>query len=254
MRTNINTTSNVEAVRTSRPTPIDSVDHGELVRSAFHEAGHAVAHVGLLGEVCYEVSAFAEPTLTYDDRGRAMTVMGLCQTSFGNQPPELTVQELLYCPERAPRAFARAVNRVFSCAAGPFAQAELLGDGDLFDEVFFPDGGDGDLKHAHDALLPFFAYEIERWDVLGRIWCRTREIMRQPKVWAAVEDVACELIGLEGRQALDGEIVHAIIGCDLHGRSLRMRPIIPAKWDGEVNLSLISTDTLKPDDAPRHCG
>lgn len=208
----------------------------QLTQSAYHEAGHAVAHVGLLGEVCYDVRAFAEPTLTYDDRGRAMTVMGLCQTSFGSQPPELTVQDLLDRPERAPIAFARAINRVFSCAAGPFAQAELVGGDDLFDE----DGGDGDLEHAQDALLSFYEDEGERWDVLDHVWRRTRDIMRRPQVWAAVEAVASQLIALGGREALDGDIVHRIVERHLGRRRFRTTAIIPVKWDGSVNRTLLS--------------
>lgn len=217
--------------------PLCDDEPDQLTQSAHHEAGHVVADVGLLGEFCYDVRAFAQPMLTYDRRDRPLTVMGLSQTSFGNQPPEWTVQDLLYRPEAARSKFARAVNRVFSAAAGPFAQAELLGDGDLFDEVCFPDGGEGDLEHADDALLPFFADDVERWDVLGRIWCRTARIMRRSAVWAAVEAVADELIRLGGREPLDGDIVHKII--NLRRRSLRTEPIIRVTWNGEINRSLI---------------
>ncbi|HYD86230.1 MAG TPA: hypothetical protein VEA80_02035 [Vitreimonas sp.] len=244
MRTNINPTSSVEAARTSRPIPIDSIEPGELERSAFHEAGHAVANVGLLGHICYDVRAFAEPTLTYDDRARALTVMGLCQTSFGNQPAELTVQSLIENPDNGAMAFARAVNRAFIAAAGPFAQAELLGDGDLFDDVCFPDGGDGDLEHAHDALLPFYKDEAKRWDVLDRVWCRTRDIMRRPQVWAAVEAVAAQLIELGGREPLDGDIVERIVERYLRRRRLRTTAIIPVKWDGSVNTSILEAQRI----------
>lgn len=234
----------------SAPILIDSDEPNQLVQSAYHEAGHVVADVGLLGELCYDVRAFAQPTLTYDRRNRPMTVMGLCQTSFGNQPAEWTVQGLIQFPEGGPSAFARAVNRVFSAAAGPFAQAELLGDGELFDEVCFPDGGDGDLEHAHDALLPFFADEVERWGVLGRIWCSTRKIMRQPKVWAAVEDVAVELVALAGREPLDGDIVHDIIGHHLHEKRLRVTPIVRVKWSGVVNASILDVQRIAPSAIP----
>lgn len=250
MEDNAEATTDFEAARTSSPNPIDSVEFSELEQSAYHEAGHVVADVGLLGEFCYDVRAFAQPTLTYDRRNRPMTVMGLCQTSFGNQPAEWTVQSLIQRPEGGPNAFARAVNRVFGAAAGPFAQAELLGEGDLFDEVCFPGGGDGDLEHAHDALVPFFADDVERWSVLGRIWCSTVEIMRQPKVWAAVEDVADELVKLGGREPLDGEIVHAIIGRHIREKRLRTAPIVRVKWSGVVNTSLLDGQRIAPSAIP----
>lgn len=46
----------------------------ELSRSAYHEAGHAVAHVGLLGEYCYDVQVFAEPRTIVDRKGRPAPV------------------------------------------------------------------------------------------------------------------------------------------------------------------------------------
>jgi hypothetical protein len=238
MKTKSDTASDTGAARASTPTSID-VEPGELVQSAYHEAGHAVADVGLLGERCYDVHAFVRPTLTHDRRGRPITVMGLCQTSFGSQPAALTVQSLIQNPDNGPNAFARAVNRAFGAAAGPFAQADLLGDGHFFDALCFPDGGDGDRDHAHEALLPFFADDAERGDVLDHIWCSAGEIMRRPKVWAAVEAVAGQLIELGGREPLDGDVVHGIIERCLRRTRLRTTAIIPVKWDGNVNRSLL---------------
>lgn len=65
----------------SAPILIDRDEPNQLVQSAYHEPGHVVADVGLLGEFCSDVRAFAQPTLTYDRPNRPMTVMRLCQTS-----------------------------------------------------------------------------------------------------------------------------------------------------------------------------
>lgn len=239
-RANEALTKAVGASPTRTPTPSPATgDVPELHRTAYHEAGHVVADVGLMGEFCYQVCAFSQPTLVHDRRDRAQTVLGLCETTFANQPATLTVQSLKHCPEMAPMAFARAVNRVICLAAGPFAEAEFLGEGDWFDETDFPIGGEGDLEQAHEALLPFFEDEIERWQALGKIWCRTPNVMRRPNVWAAVESVANALIELDGRGPLSGDVAEQLIKRHLRRRKLRTTPIIKVKWQGRINTLLL---------------
>jgi len=227
----------------------------QLSRTAYHEAGHAVAHVGLLGEHCYDVQAFAEPRTVLDRKGRLSTVFGLCQTSLSNQPPALTIQGLDHCPELTRLAFVRAVNAAFASAAGPFAEAVLLGEDRDFDESTFPSGGEGDLESAYNALLPFYEDGQQRWYALHQIWCETWKIMLRPKVWAAVEEIASSLIALGGNAPLDGNAVHHIVDAFLPSREILWQPILRGvKWNGKINRSWLVAERAKPISPPPLAG
>ncbi|MBX3429728.1 MAG: hypothetical protein KF779_09115 [Hyphomonadaceae bacterium] len=234
-----------DAEKISSSNSIDGVEPDQLTRSAYHEAGHAVADVGLFGARCFDVRAFAQPTLVHDRHNRPLTVLGLCQTSFGSQSAEMIARDLIQHPQKRASRFAQAVNRVFSIGAGPFAQVELLGCGDEFDEINFPMSGSTDMEDADDALRPFFENEQKRCSAAGSIWHSTREIMRQPNVWAAVEDVADELVKLDGRAPLNGELVHSIIGRHLPLGQFCQTPIVRVEWNGKINRSLMR-QTSKP--------
>jgi len=133
--------------------------------------------------------------------------LGLAETTLNAQSPEIVRAILEGSPEQDAWLWARAVNVVFHCGAGPAAEARVAHVS--FVAVCLSRSAAGDFNHADLALQPFIANAADRQQLIWHLWEAGRRIIVARDVWPAVEAVAQEVLagGLRDLNAVARELL-----------------------------------------------
>ena len=146
--------------------------YSRLERSAYHEAGHAVAAY-VLGRRTTDITIAAETES-----------VGRCQyAELRDFDPELPR------PYGGPQVESVAELQILSYLAGPIAESTLTGEKD-----WRKTGGNGDVPRAVDLAM-YLTGDIKKAEsYLKRLWLQTEELITNPENWAAIEALAAELV------------------------------------------------------------
>ena len=160
----------------------------EVVKAAYHEAGHVVIGRHLMGET---------PRLATIERGSEnidSPTHGFVRWGF-HQAPEVTAE--LLKQRSAPQDLMRssAVRWVQTQLAG-YAVEETFGFSEEPFDLFtaWDEDQDGDVILAFDELAPFEKREGKRWVWMDSIWSQTKALVARHDIRNAVKRIAETLL------------------------------------------------------------
>ena len=158
-------------------------DAQRLRRTAYHEAGHAVAAI-LLEVKIKRVSIVPDPD--------GLTLGSVHHPRFGsNMHPDIDV---------GLKARDTMEKQIIICFAGALTEKRIKGRGNWIG-----------ARHHHQVAAALSTYINSDNSTLEKhlawLWARTESMQRQPHFWAAVEAVAAALLE---RKELSGDEAHAI--------------------------------------------
>lgn len=180
----------------------------QLERSAYHEAGHAVATY-VLGQPVTDIAVVLDPA----NLGRCL------YAELRNFDPDLPR------PYGGPQAPGAADRQILTYLAGPIAESALTGEKD-----WRKTGGNGDIPRAIDLAM-YLTGDIKKTEsYLERLWLQTEGIVTNPENWAAIEALAAELV--EHHQ-VDGERARMIVAGE-QGAYVAARPAAARKEQPRV--------------------
>jgi hypothetical protein len=189
---------------------------------AFHELGHAVAAL-LCGEqvVAVHLALAGEHAFSDWHNRQDCQCHGLCETGLRPFSHDVARRLLDQDPDRWwSKLWARSVNFVFFCAAGPIAEAKSQGVELNSIALTRTDALQADFARAADCLVPFEEDSQERLRMAWRLWEASAAIIAQPRIWQAICITAPLLTPQPGEPA-------RLLGSDLQVRVRAYLPDLP---------------------------